>query len=74
MTVEARAPTDLAEALTRAVVAAIADTAPTIEAEPRAVRYLTVEIEVSGGKPAHARAWVERRCNIGRLLGDRGPK
>ncbi len=72
MTVETRAPTDLAEALTRAAVAAIADTVPTIEAEQRAVRYLTVEIEVSGGKPAHARAWIERGCNIGKLLGVKG--
>ena len=63
---------DLSESLARAAVAAIADTVPTIEADPRAVRFLTVEIEVSGGKPVEARAWVERRANVGRLLGVRG--
>ena len=70
--VEGAGATGLAEALARAAVAAIADTVPTIEADPKAVRYLTVEIEVSGGKPAHARAWVERRCNLRRLLEGRG--
>ena len=63
--------TDLTESLARAVVAAIADTVPTIEADPNAVRYVTVEIEISGGKPAHARAWVERGVNLGKLLGGR---
>ena len=67
MTVETRA--DLTESLARAAVAAIADTVPTIQADPKAVRYLTVEIEVIGGKPAEARAWVERRCNLSKLLG-----
>ena len=60
---------DLSEALARAAVAAIVDTAPTIEADPKAVRYLIVEIELSGGKPTAARARVEPRCNVNRLLG-----
>ena len=63
---------DLTESLARAAVAAIADTVPTIEADPRAVRFLTVEIEVSGGKPTHARVWIERKCSLSRLLGKGG--
>jgi hypothetical protein len=72
MTVETR--TDLTEQLARAAVAAIADTVPTIQADPKAIRYLTVEIEVIGGRPAEARAWIERKCKLGKLLGDRGPR
>lgn len=64
--------TDLSESLARAAVAAIADTVPMIELDPRAVRYLTVEIEVSAGKPVEARAWVERRASFGKLLGVKG--
>jgi hypothetical protein len=40
MIAETRAPVDRTERLARAAVAAIADTVPTIEADPKAVRYL----------------------------------
>ena len=61
--------TDLAESVARAAVGATADTLPMIEADVNSVKYLTVEVELLRGKPVEARAWIERSCNLGRLLG-----
>ena len=61
--------TNLTERLARAAVAAIVDTLPMIEADVNSVKYLTVEVELLRGKPVEARAWIERGCNLGRLLG-----
>ncbi len=60
---------DLSEALARAAVAAIADTLAQVEADRANVRFLTVELELKNGVPVNGRAWVELRCNIGKLLG-----
>jgi len=50
------------------------DTLRQVEADRKNVKYLTVELELKNGVPIDGRAWVERRCNVGRLLGDRGPR
>ncbi len=71
MTVETNQRTDLTERLAPAAVAAITDTLPMIEADVNSVKFLTVEVELVRGKPVEARAWIERRVNIGKLLGDR---
>ncbi len=60
---------DMAETVARAAMSAIADVMPLVEQDRRAVRYLTVEVELNNGMPIDARAWVERRCNIGKALG-----
>ena len=60
---------DMAETVARAAMSAIADVMPLVEQDRRAVRYLTVEVELNNGTPIEARAWVERRCNIGKALG-----
>ena len=70
MTVEPGAPTDLTERLQAAACAAIADVMPAIEAEPRKVRRLTVELELAnGGQVKGGTAWIERAVNVNKLLG-----
>ena len=41
------------------------------EREPdlKATKSVTVEVELVAGKPASARAWIERRVSVNRLLG-----
>ncbi len=62
--------TDLQDHLTEAAAAAIADVMPAIEAEPRRVRVVTIELEVADGRRVTGgTAWIERRVNLGKLLG-----
>lgn len=61
--------TDLAEHLKAAAIAAIDDVLPTVMAEPRKVRLLTIEFElVNGGQVRSGRAWIERGVSVSRLL------
>ena len=61
---------DLTVRLQAAAAAAIADIMPAIEAEPRKVRLVTIELEVANGCEVKAgTAWIERAVNVGRLLG-----
>jgi len=60
---------DLQDAVARAAVGALVDTLTTVEADRKNVKFLTVEVELNNGKPIDARAWVERRCNVGKALG-----
>ena len=64
--------TDLVESAVRAAVGTIADTLPMIEADVNSVKYLTVEVELLRSKPVEARAWIEHRANIGKLVGVKG--
>ena len=57
--------TDLQQAVTRAAVAALVDTLAQVEAD----RYLTVDVELKNGVPVGGRSWIERGCNLGKLLG-----
>ena len=66
---ETSAQADLAERLARAAVAAMVDTLRQVEADRTNVRYLTVEPELKDGVPIDGRAWIERRCNVNKLLG-----
>ena len=66
--------TELQTAVAKAAVAALADTLAQVEADKKNIRFLTCEIELRNGVPVDGRAWVERGCNLRRLLGDRGPK
>ncbi len=62
--------TDLQDRLTEAAAAAIADVMPAIEADPRKVRRLTVELELAnGGQVEGGTAWIERAVNVNKLLG-----
>ena len=62
--------TDLQDHLTEAAAAAIADVMPAIEADPKRVRLLTIELELDGGRRvAGGTAWIERRVSLGKLLG-----
>jgi hypothetical protein len=65
---------DLQESIARAAVGALADTLAQVEADRKNVRYLTVELELKNGVPIDARAWVERRCSVNKLLTSGGPK
>jgi len=43
---------------------------PAIEAEPRKVRVLTIELELANGCEVKAgTAWIERAVNVNKLLG-----
>ncbi len=66
--------TELQQSIARVAVGALVESLAAVEADPKAIRFLTVEVELQRGKPIEARSWVERRCNVGKLLGDRGPK
>ncbi len=62
--------TEQQQAVARVAVGALVD-AYAREPDLKATKYVTVEVELSAGKPTAARAWIERRCSVGRLLGDR---
>ncbi len=64
--------TDLQRAIARAAVGALVDTLAAVEADRRNVRFLTVELELRNGVPVDGRAWIERGCNLRRLLGVEG--
>ncbi len=72
MTVETPERTDLSEALARAAVAALVDTLAQVEADRKNIKFLTCEIELRNGVPIDARAWIERTCNVNKLLGVSG--
>lgn len=60
----------LTERLQAAAAAAIADVMPAIEADPRKVRLITIELEVANGcQVVGGTAWIERAVNVGKLLG-----
>ncbi len=64
---------DLVTHLQEAAAAAIADVMPAIEADPRKVRLLTIELEVANGCQVKAgTAWIERAVNVNKILGVRG--
>ena len=66
---------DLTERLQAAATAAIADIMPAIEAEPRKVRLVTIELEVANGCEVRGgMAWIERAVNVNRLLTSGGPR
>ena len=66
--------TDLQQDIARVAVGALLDLYARESDDLKAVRYLTLEVELKGGRPAEARAWVERRCNLTKLLTSGGPK
>jgi hypothetical protein len=60
---------DLAACLRRAAPGAVDDVVSLIEAEPRMVRLLTIEIELgNGGKVMGGHAWIERAVSLSKLL------
>ena len=61
--------TDLQQAVARAAVAALVDTLAQVEADRKNVRSLTVEVELKNGVTVGGRSWLERGCNLGKLLG-----
>ncbi len=65
---------DLAEAVARASVGALMDMLAVVEADRKNVKFLTVEVELRNGAPVAARVWIERGCNINRLLTSGGPR
>ena len=70
MSDERRAPTTLQDHLTEAAAAAIADVMPAIAADPRKVRLVTIELELAnGGQVKGGTAWIERKVDLGKLLG-----
>ena len=65
--------TDLQDHLTEAAAAAIADVMPAIEADPRKVKTVMIELELAGGVQVRAgTAWIERAVNVSKLLGVKG--
>jgi hypothetical protein len=60
---------DLQRDIARVAVGALVDSLAQVEADRANVRYLTVEVELLRGKPIEARAWIERRANVSKLLG-----
>ena len=61
--------TELQQDIAKVAVGALVDSLRAVEAEPKAIKFLTIEVELSAGKPTAARAWIERRCNVNKLLG-----
>ena len=73
MSAETRAPTQLQDHLTEAAAAAIADVMPAIEADPRKVKTVMIELELAGGVQVRAgTARIERAVNVSKLLGVKG--
>ncbi len=64
--------TELQQTIARVAVGALVDTLAQVEADRKNVKFVTCEIELKNGVPIDGRAWVERGCNVGRLLGKRG--
>ena len=67
--------TDLTQRLQAAATTSIPDIMPAIEAEPRKVRLVTIELEVANGcEVTGGTAWIERAVNVNRLLTSGGPR
>ncbi len=64
--------TDLQQTIAKAAVGALLDALAAVEADRRNVRFLTVELELRNGVPVDGRAWIERGCNLSKLLGVKG--
>jgi hypothetical protein len=60
---------DLQQDIARVAVGALVESLAAVEADPKPIKFLTVEVELKNGKPVAARSWTERGCNIGKLLG-----
>ncbi len=60
--------TESQQAVAKVAVGALLDLYARESADLAGLRYLTLEIEFKAGKPADARAWTERGCNLRRLL------
>ncbi len=60
---------DLQQDIARVAVGALVDTLAAVEADPKPIKFLTVEVELKNGRRIGARSWTERGCNIGKLLG-----
>ncbi len=63
--------TEQQQTVARVALGALVD-AYAREPDLKATKYVTVEVELSAGKPTAARAWIERRCSINKLLGVSG--
>ncbi len=61
--------TDLQQTIARVAVGALVDLYERESTDLAAVKYLTLEIELTRGKPVAARAWVELRVNVNKLVG-----
>ncbi len=61
--------TDLQRDIARVALGALVEGLAAVNADPKPIKFLTVEVELKNGKPIDARSWVERRCNVGKLLG-----
>ena len=55
----------LLERLQAAAAAAIADLEPALQTDRRAIRRLTVELELQNGRVIEGLCWVERGCRVG---------
>jgi hypothetical protein len=60
--------TEQQQAVARVAIGALVD-AYAREPDVKATKFVTVEVELAGGKPVEARAWIERRCSVNKLLG-----
>ena len=60
--------TEQQQTVARVAIGALVD-AYAREPDLKATKFVTVEVELAGGKPASARAWIERRCSVNKLLG-----
>ena len=60
--------TEQQQNVARVAIGALVD-AYAREPDLKATKYVTVEVELAGGRPTLAPAWIERRCNVNKLLG-----
>jgi hypothetical protein len=60
---------DLQQTIARVAVGALVESLAAVEADPKPIKFLTVEVELKNGKPIGGRAWIERGVNVGKLLG-----
>ena len=61
--------TDLQRDIARVAVGVLVGSLAQLEADRANVRSLTVEVELLRGEPLEARAWIECRASVGKLLG-----
>ena len=61
--------TNLRRDIARVAVGALVESLAAVEADPKPIKSLTVEVELKNGKPIGARSWTERGVNVNKLLG-----
>ncbi len=61
--------TELQQIVARVAVGALVSLYERESTDLAAVKYLTLEVELARGKPVAARAWIECRVSVNKIVG-----